>query len=261
MGESVGRPVMHVGVTTKRWPRHPRGAELALGIVARGLVPFVAHRAEVRVVNVAVQEIAQTRSMDGHGEKLQPVAPHIAADTRPWTVRVSSGSLGRMTDAARAWLAEWNSQTLTELTSRFQSLGADEPEGWASSELGENFPQTARFLFLRALWRRLEEQLEEVDGAVNRVLVAGGSRQDIRRALASSLYSVAFDFAYLLDEPDGRGHSTEPYTDVAEDEPRWVLMEASPDGDVTGRVVGGLHESLLEMAPGGEEAASEAGWF
>ena len=80
MGESVGRPVMLAGVTTKRWPGRTRGAELALGVVAWGLVPFVAHRAEVRVVNVAVDEIAQTRSMDGHGEKLQRVAPPIPAD-------------------------------------------------------------------------------------------------------------------------------------------------------------------------------------
>lgn len=65
---------MLVGVATKRRPRCTRGAELALGVVARGLGPFVAGRAEVRVVNVAVHEIAQTRSMDGHSEKLQPVA-------------------------------------------------------------------------------------------------------------------------------------------------------------------------------------------
>lgn len=74
MGESVGRPVMLVGVATKRRPRRPRVAELALGVVAGGLAPLVAHRAEVRVVNVAVHEIAQTGSMDGHGEKLQRVA-------------------------------------------------------------------------------------------------------------------------------------------------------------------------------------------
>jgi hypothetical protein len=127
--------------------------------------------------------------------------------------------------------------------------------------LTENLAQTARFLFLRALWRRLEAQLDEVDGAVNRVLAAGGSREDIRQALSVSLYSVAFDFVYLLDEPEGTFHATEPVSDVAEDEPRWVLMEASPSGDLTGRDVGGLHESLMDTAPGGERAASEAGWF
>ena len=73
---------MLVGVTTQRWPRRTRGAELALGVAARGLVPFVARRAEVRVVNVAVHEIALTRFMDGHGEKLQRVAQRRTAARR-----------------------------------------------------------------------------------------------------------------------------------------------------------------------------------
>lgn len=150
---------------------------------------------------------------------------------------------------------------MAELTSRFESLGASEPASWARSELTENFAQTARYLFLRALWRRLEAQLDEVDGAVHRVLAAGGSREDVRHALSSSLYSVAFDFVYLLDEPDGTFHASEPLNDVGEGEPRWVLMEASPSGEVTGREVGGLHESLMEAVPGGERAASESGWF
>ena len=79
MGESVGRPVVLVGVSAKRGPRRTSGAELALRVVAGGLVPFVAHGAEVGVVNVAIHEIAQTGSMDGHGEKLQLVAQRRAA--------------------------------------------------------------------------------------------------------------------------------------------------------------------------------------
>jgi hypothetical protein len=35
----------------------------------------------------------------------------------------------------------------------------------------------------------------------------------------------------------------------------------SPEGEVTGREVAGLHESLMETAPGGEDAARAAGWF
>lgn len=71
---------MLVGVTTKRWPCRTRGAELARTVVAGGLVPFVAERAEVRVVNVAVHEIAQAGSMDGHGEKLQRATQRRTAD-------------------------------------------------------------------------------------------------------------------------------------------------------------------------------------
>ena len=122
--------------------------------------------------------------------------------------RAIAGILRCVEDAAGEWLAGWNSQTLAELTRRFESLGASEPAGWAMSELTENLAQTARFLFLRALWRRLEAQLDEVDGAVHRLIAAGGPREDVRHALSSSLYSVAFDFVYLLDEPDGTFHAT-----------------------------------------------------
>ncbi len=153
------------------------------------------------------------------------------------------------------------SRSKRALTARFQSLGADEPEWWASSELDENIPQTARLLFLRALWRGLGNQLDEGAAAVERVRAEGGDTLEMRRALASCLYGTAFGFLYLLDEPDGSTYSTEPYFDVAEDEPRWALMELSPDGAPTGRAVEGLHESLIETAPGGEEAASAAGWF
>ena len=75
MGDSIRLPVMLLGVHTEGWSLRTRGAELAVAVAARGLVPHVAHRAEVGVVNVAVGEIAQAGSMDGHGQKLQRVTP------------------------------------------------------------------------------------------------------------------------------------------------------------------------------------------
>ena len=35
--------------------------------------------------------------------------------------------------------------------------------------------------------------------------------------------------------------------------PGWRLMELDPQGDLTGRDVGGLHESILGMDPTGRE--------
>ena len=40
-----------------------------------------------------------------------------------------------------------------ELAERFRAVGAEEPEEWAASEVEEDIPQLARFLFLRRLWR------------------------------------------------------------------------------------------------------------
>ncbi len=139
--------------------------------------------------------------------------------------------------------------------------GAENPGSWAGSEFLENIPQTTRFLFLNALWRRLIDYPDWIVDAVENARAEGGTREDLRRLLQSTLYTIAFDFVYLLDEPDGTTHTTEPLSDVAPDEPRWALMEVSPEGEMTGREVAGLHESLMETAPGGEEAADDAGWF
>jgi hypothetical protein len=39
------------------------------------------------------------------------------------------------------------------LAEHFRELGAGDPEGWAVSEVEDDIPQLARFLFLRRLWR------------------------------------------------------------------------------------------------------------
>lgn len=57
---------------------------------------------------------------------------------------------------------KWNTDELTEA---FRSLGAREPESWASSQLEEGIPQLHRFAFLKALW-------EAVDGPASKVWVA-----------------------------------------------------------------------------------------
>jgi hypothetical protein len=75
------------------------------------------------------------------------------------------------------------------------------------------------------------------------------------------LFTLGFQFTYLLDEPDGLVETNGEPVWVRADEPRWRLIELSPDGDLTGREVGGLHESLMETAPGGERAVEANGWF
>ncbi len=133
---------------------------------------------------------------------------------------------------------------MDELTERLRSRGLEEPEIWADSELQEDLAQTARFLFLHALGRRLDYSVDPALDAVEKVRVEGGTREEMRRVLQSALYDIVFDFVYLLDEADGTTHTDEPRFDVAPDEPRWALMELSPEGEVTGGVVSGLHESL-----------------
>jgi hypothetical protein len=46
-----------------------------------------------------------------------------------------------------------NEQRIAKLTDVFRRLGADDPKGWAASEIEEGIPQLATFLFLKTAWR------------------------------------------------------------------------------------------------------------
>lgn len=45
--------------------------------------------------------------------------------------------------------------TLRELTALFERLGAHAPELWAKSQIDEDIPQLAHYMFLREAWRRV----------------------------------------------------------------------------------------------------------
>jgi hypothetical protein len=45
-----------------------------------------------------------------------------------------------------------DAKALRKLAARFRSLGVNDPESWAQSELQEGIPQLGRAVFLRALW-------------------------------------------------------------------------------------------------------------
>jgi len=156
-------------------------------------------------------------------------------------------------------------EQIVELTELFQKLGADEPESWAKSEVMENIPQLARFLFLRAAWKKIipESDTSWMDWeikysirkpndpcagiglALNRLLELGASRDDITDIVRGMQYKTLFDVCYLID-------------DLNEDIPEigefgWVLHEIDKDGKLTGRIVQGMYESVLSMDPTGRE--------
>lgn len=174
------------------------------------------------------------------------------------------------------------------LADRFRELGAEDPEGWAASEVEEDIAQLARFLLLRRVWRSagqwnqppsewfteveadeqaelpLEEDDDEptlvaasadgVDGddggdppflaarqAVQRILDAGVSPDDLREVARAVFTHAAFDVVQTVDE----GYDPE----AGEGMPGWLLTEVGGDLVLTGRVVAALHEDLLTTAP------------
>jgi hypothetical protein len=141
---------------------------------------------------------------------------------------------------------------LAALTRRMEELGAPEPGSWAGSEVSEGIAQQARYLVLRRIWAKALVPWRD-PGVLRRnevlaQLIERGADQDL---LAEALRRVVFDavtnVVMVLDE----GHDPEAPGDA----PGWVLAEMDQDENATGRHVGGLHESLLEVDPDGTEAA------
>ena len=81
---------------------------------------------------------------------------------------------------------------------------------------------------------------------LERLVASGVNSADLTLLAARVAYIAAFDLLMAIDEgadPDGRA-----------DLPGWRLMETDHIGTLTGRVIGSVHESLIETDPSGTEA-------
>ncbi|WP_345436331.1 hypothetical protein [Actinoallomurus vinaceus] len=138
------------------------------------------------------------------------------------------------------------------LRDRFAEAGELEPENAALSEILEDFPQLARFLVLRHIWPRLIDAWA-VSGALERLpagarlLETGTDRDDLVKVARSVAYDTAFGLLYMICF--GRDD------EAAEGSPGWAVMESTPEGELTGRQLDGLHEDLLSLDPSGREGA------
>jgi len=147
------------------------------------------------------------------------------------------------------WLATLDATTrprAESLRDTFARLAADEPEAWARSEIDENIAQLGRFIFLRAVWNEIERWRDRE--AVSR-FCEGASDEAIEvaaRVAARAAFDVAAGIVQLIDD--------EQDLESSDQWPGWLLIECSAEGKPTGRVLGGLHESLLETDPRGIEA-------
>ena len=150
------------------------------------------------------------------------------------------------------------------LYEKFRQLGARNPESWAGSEVREDIAQLARFCFLRGLWPGMidawRDHLLWVDelaahakrpdqgsfsadaaAALARLRQSGADSADLGEVARHVAATVIFDLLVRIDEE--YDHS------LPEGMPGWRLVELASDYTVTGRDLGGLHESLHEVAP------------
>ena len=148
-----------------------------------------------------------------------------------------------------------------ELTALFRKLGARDPATWARSQINENSPQLARFLFLRQAWKLLVNDNDsswipemcqvnsnkpggDVGPAITRLLAAGGQEDDLTKIVRVMQWRLLSGLCQLLDDP---GNIESEAGDIA-----WRLFQVD-EGDHPIAVMGGLVESVLETDPTGRE--------
>ena len=153
---------------------------------------------------------------------------------------------------------------LERLTETFRSLGAPEPEAWASSQIDEGINQLGRFLFLRQAWKHVLDDCDEswIDAEISysqkspdapgagtgksleRILRTGCSRADITAVVRGMQFDLLSGICYLLDDP---GDLEETVQNVS-----WSLFQIDQDGNPIASI-DALHESVLELDPTGRE--------
>ncbi len=154
-----------------------------------------------------------------------------------------------------------------ELVEIFRALGANDPEGWASSQVEEGINQLHRFLFLRKAWqqvagadggwidrvveaaaRRPDDPFAGAGHAIRRMLAAGVDRHDIIELVRASQGELLSAICYLLDDPSLTDDEQQLVGDLG-----WALVETDDDFEPTGEVIGGLQDSVLDTDPEGRE--------
>ncbi|MQA98262.1 MAG: hypothetical protein GEV11_28035 [Streptosporangiales bacterium] len=137
------------------------------------------------------------------------------------------------------------------LRDRFAALGDAEPEAAARSEVMEDVPQLARYLVLRRLWANgmswTPEKVSQVPAA-RRLVEGGADPADVTRAMNAAAYDAVFAALYAIS------YGADPEEEDAA-LPGWCLLETTPEGELTGRPLGALHEDILTLDPSGRDGA------
>ncbi|WP_458245399.1 hypothetical protein [Streptomyces sp. MAI_2237] len=145
------------------------------------------------------------------------------------------------------------------------ALGAEDPEGWAESEVEGNLPQLARYRLLRALSQDIEGWDAAAVNPLRDGMKAEGARltdpvAETTRIARAVARETVFSVLYRLADPN----SDDLPTGLRQQMPGWVLIETTPAGEPTHRVLDALYEDLDTMgspaaAPGDRTVAE--GWI
>jgi hypothetical protein len=152
--------------------------------------------------------------------------------------------------------------TLEDLTRIFTEAGAKDPESWANSQYNEGINQLGRFSFLKCItseWLQ-ENQFDWIDNhissnsdnfgnpcsqlgrALSEMILKGVSKESIIGLIRVIQYETLHHVCSTIDL------SIDIQTPVSE----WGLFEIDKNNTPTS-AINGLHESLLEFDPSGNE--------
>lgn len=153
---------------------------------------------------------------------------------------------------------------LDELTDLFRQLGADDPEGWARSQVKEGFPQLHRFVFMRQAWKLVSDDYDDswIDNilanhkrspsaggrAIERLLALGADRADIIDLVRDTQWGMLFGFCHLLDDPGLYDEEDERVRSLG-----WALVTKDTEGEPTYEIMDALHESIGRLDPTRQE--------
>ncbi len=157
---------------------------------------------------------------------------------------------------------------LEELAALFRKLGAEDPEGWARSQIRENIPQLPRFLFLRQAWKLVIDENDrewiserrhidtddpggDIGPAIERILAAGADESDLTRVVRIMQWKILAGLCDLIDDPEYLRDDREIIQKVTGDI-LWGLFQVDENGYPIAEI-GALHESILETEPTGRE--------
>jgi len=158
-------------------------------------------------------------------------------------------------------LSEADKKRTSVLLTHFKATDACRPEEWVRSEVSEGIPQLATYLLLHDVWAHIDDAVNEADMWIGDVLhptalpnlpLFTDAAKSIRRmqesgVVLAEIAAVARLAAYNTEWGLVQSLDRERAFESSDEAPGWRLMETNAEGEITGRDLRGLHESLLSF--------------
>lgn len=164
---------------------------------------------------------------------------------------------------------EVDPEDLVKLAAIFRELGADDPEGYANSQLAEGIPQLALFVFLKQAWSAIVDEKDtswidryidwgkderafktfwgKLSQSLESMRLKGVEDAAIATVVQTMQYLLLGSICNQLDDCNSSSINAQGEWQV-----RWKLFQVDDEGKPTQDLTG-LHEYADSMDPTGRE--------